>query len=364
MKNSGPQRTICVNGRFLSRPVTGVERYAREMLGALDKLLTAGVPEAFPVTVLAPRNVINPPAWKTLRIRTVGQLTGHAWEQFELPLYARHGLLFTPSGGAPVLHPHNVVMVHDAAPFRASGTYTAAYRNYYKTLLRLLAHTTHHIVTNSQFSRQELIRFLHIPEHKISYSWLSGEHILRYELNEAVLSKYQLSPQKYVLAVGSRSPNKNLHGLVQAFSRLTTSGVCLAVAGGSNSSVFARSDAFVGGVRELGFVADDELRTLYHYAACFVFPSFYEGFGLPPLEALTCGTPVVVSRTAALPEVFGDAVTYCDPHSPDDIARKLSQVLLDRGPSREAAMSYAARFTWEACARRTWSILVNAVHGA
>lgn len=359
MTSSRPRATIYVNGRFLSRPVTGVERYAREMLGALDKLLTAGIFESLPVAVLVPPNEFQAPGWNTLRIRKVGRLEGHLWEQFELPFHARHGLLFTPCGAAPVAHSHNVVVIHDAAPFRAAGAYTAVYRNYYKTLHSLLARTAMHILTDSEFSRQELRECLRIPGDRISYSWLSGEHILRYELNESALSKYQLSSKQYVLAVGSKNPNKNLHTLVRAFSQLPASDLCLAIAGGSNSSVFAPSHALAGRVRELGYVPDEDLRTLYHHAACFVFPSIYEGFGLPPLEALTVGCPVIVSRAASLPEVFGDAAVYCDPHSHEDIAQRISQVMQGDHPSAEAMRERAGQFTWERCARETFLVLRN-----
>jgi glycosyltransferase involved in cell wall biosynthesis len=114
-------------------------------------------------------------------------------------------------------------------------------------------------------------------------------------------------------------------------------------------------------VKSLGFVNDNELRTLYENAACFVFPSFYEGFGLPPLEAIAVGCPVVIARAASLPEVFGDVAAYCDPYSPLDIARRISYVLQGERPSRESLWARAARFTWEDCALKTWSILLEAL---
>jgi glycosyltransferase involved in cell wall biosynthesis len=353
--------SITVNGRFLSQSITGVQRYAYEILTALDALLGARAIEPVPVTVLVPSDAKNLPSWPSLRIRKVGRFTGQLWEQFDLPIHARGSLLFTPCGGAPIVHKRHVITIHDAGPFSTPQAYTAAYRNYYKMLQRILARRAVHVVTVSEFSRQELIRCLRIPERKISYVWLSGEHILRFDRDDTVLAKYRLTPGNYILAAGSRNPNKNLHGLMQAFVRLPASEVCLAIVGGSNSTVFAASLDFADSVKELGFVSDAELRTLYEHAACFVFPSFYEGFGLPPLEALTLGTPVIVSRAASLPEVFGETATYCDPHSPEDIARQISGVLQNKAPHREAAIRYASQFTWERCARQTWDILLHAL---
>ncbi len=362
MNGSGSSpRSITVNGRFLSQPITGVQRYAHELLTSLDTLLGRGEIEPVPVTVLIPSDAKILPPWSSIRIRQVGRLTGQLWEQFDLPVHARGSLLFTPCGGAPIAHKRNVITIHDAGIFSTPQAYTAAYRNSYKILQRVLALTAVHIITVSEFSRQELIRYLCLPERKISYTWLSGEHILRCNRDDAVLAKYRLTPGSYILAVGSRNPNKNLHGLVQAFARLPASEVCLAIVGGSNSTIFSGCRDFADSVKELGFISDAELRTLYENAACFVFPSFYEGFGIPPLEALTLGTPVVVSRAASLPEVFGEAATYCDPHSSEDITRQISRVLQNKAPHREAAIIYASRFTWERCARQTWDILLRAL---
>jgi glycosyltransferase involved in cell wall biosynthesis len=215
------------------------------------------------------------------------------------------------------------------------------------------------VITVSQFSKDELIRALGIAEDHISYTWLSAEHILRVNGDDSILDRNHLEPGKYVLAVGSQNPNKNLARLARAFDHLADLNVPLAIAGGSNSTVFGKTEGTSQAVRTLGFVTDAELRSLYEHAACFVFPSLYEGFGIPPLEALTLGTPVVVSRAASLPEVFGRAATYCDPYSPQDIAEQVRQVLRNEVQSREARKMFAGRFTWEACALKTWGLLLE-----
>jgi glycosyltransferase involved in cell wall biosynthesis len=332
------------------------------MLTALDTLFLDAEIELVPVTVLVPPNANAFPPWSRLRIQQVGRFTGHLWEQVDLPVHARGKLLFTPCGGAPVVHKRHVITIHDAAPFSTPDAYTAAYRNYYKLLEKVLSRRAIHLITDSDFSRQELIRFLRVPERKISSIWLSGEHILRQQRDDAVLGRHGLSRNGYILAVGSRNPNKNLDGLVKAFRQRQHPGVSLAIVGGSNSAVFSESQDFGASVKQLGFVNDAELRTLYENAACFVFPSFYEGFGIPPLEALTLGTPVIVSRAASLPEIFGEWATYCDPHSPDDIAIQISKVLERRCPDPARAMRYAAEITWERCARQTWEILLKAMN--
>ena len=359
--SSLPARSISVNGRFLAQPVTGVQRYAHELLSALDFLRRSGALEEIPITILVPPGAKNLPSWTSFRIQQAGRFSGQLWEQIDLPVHARGSLLFTPCGGAPVVYPYHVITIHDAGPFSTPHAYTASYGTYYRWLQRILSRRALHILTVSDFSRTELIRTLKVPETRITRTWLSGEHILRCGKDDTILGRNKLIRGRYVLAVSSRNPNKNVEGLARAFQSLGLSDVTLVVAGGSNASVFGQSRSSFSGARETGTVTDPELRSLYENAGCFVFPSFYEGFGLPPLEALTIGCPVVVSRAASLPEVFGDAVTYCDPHSPNDIARQISRVMNGEHPDRGVALRHASRFTWEQCARETWSVLLNAM---
>jgi glycosyltransferase involved in cell wall biosynthesis len=354
-------QAISVNGRFLSQSITGVQRYAFELLSAIDRLLDSGQIGPLPVTVFVPNNARDAPSWRSLRVQRVGRFTGQLWEQIDLASHARETLLFTPCGGAPLFHPCQVITIHDAAIFRTPDAYAAVYRTYYRVLQRVLARKAKHLITVSEFSRKELVECLDLPEDKISTTWNSGEHILSFGRDDKILAKHNLRKRSYVLGVGSRNLNKNLEGLIAAMPYLEDMEIVLAIAGGSNSRIFGASDGMSGQIRELGFVNDEELRSLYENAACFVFPSFYEGFGFPPLEALMLGTPVVVSRAASLPEVFGDAAVYCDPRSPRDIAEKIRFVLQGNAPDREAAQLHASRFTWEYCARQTWDILSRSI---
>lgn len=357
--------TVAVNGRFLTQPITGVQRYALELLAALDRLLQAGAIPRVPVTVYACSDARSLPRYSFLQVRRVGRLTGQLWEQLELPLYARKSLLFTPCGGAPAVHRCHVITIHDAGPFRTPLAYRAAYRTYYKTLQRYLASTAAHILTVSEFSRGELLEALGVQKSKITCTYESGEHILAFERDPKILVRHGLVQGLYAFAVGSANPNKNLMGLMKAATVLRPSGIQIAIAGGINSRIFSESEYPSDSVRRLGVVSDAELRTLYENAGCFVFPSFYEGFGLPPLEALTLGCPVIVSRMAALPEVFGGAAAYCDPYSAVDIAAQIRQVMTgDDESAPERRKAYAAQFTWERCAEQTWAILMKVMSGA
>lgn len=360
-KNNQHLKSIIVNGRFLSQPVTGVQRYAHELLRSLDSLLSAGELEPVPITVIVPPDANPLPSYSFLRIRQIGHLRGQLWEQFDLPRFAPNSLLFTPCGGAPVVHRHHVITIHDAGPFSTPHAYKVFYRNYYKALQKYLARTALHVITVSNFSKRDLVKYLDIPDSNISITYLSGEHILRYQADNSILTKHGLEKGNYVLGVSSRNPNKNFAGLVRA-AALLPSNVQIAIAGGGNADIFGKAHLSTGRIKELGFVDDSELRSLYENAACFVFPSFYEGFGMPPLEALMLCCPVVVSNAASLPEIFGEAAIYCNPHSPEDIAAQVYSVLRNDRPGSRNAMEQASRFTWERCAKETWSVLIRAVH--
>ncbi len=355
--------SIVVNGRFFSQPVTGVQRYAVELLRSLDQLLSTGALEPLPVTVLVPPNAAKLPSYSFIKIKQAGRLTGHLWEQCELPLFAHGRLLFTPCGGAPVLYKRNVITIHDAGPFSTPDAFTWFYRNYYKAMQRHLARTAKHILTVSKFSKGELMTALGVADEAISYAYPSGEAFLRWDTDPSVLTRNGLKRGSYILAVGSRNPNKNLAGLVKAFSLLPRTDIQIAIAGGTNPHIFGNSRFPTDSVKLLGFVKDSELRTLYENAACFVFPSFYEGFGSPPLEALTLGCPVLVSDKASLPEVCGGAAVYCDPYDPHDIADKIMRILQGERPSLEFRLAHAARFRWSECAQETWKILSKASRG-
>lgn len=171
-------------------------------------------------------------------------------------------------------------------------------------------------------------------------------------------------PERFVLFLGTLEPRKNLQGLIQAYRLLPAdlqSSYPLVLAGmrGWNQTYFHRELADLRRrevVREVGYVAQDDVPALMRAADVFCFPSFYEGFGLPPLEAAACGTPVVAGRAASLPEVLGEAAVYVDPASPADIAAGLERLLTSgelQARLGQAGPARAAQFRWDDCARRT-----------
>ncbi|MDO3411676.1 glycosyltransferase family 1 protein [Saccharibacillus sp. CPCC 101409] len=360
--------TIYVNGRFLKASVTGVQRYAYELLRTIDRLIGRDDPavRGYEFIVLAPPGEIHELGTRHIEVRQGGRMKGQLWEQISLPQLSKDGFLLNLCNAAPLLKRRQAVTLHDAAVYSVPDTYSTAFKMWYKLMFRTLGKTAPLILTCSTNSKNELIEHCGIREDKIRVVYHGKEHVLQTGTAPDFPERKGLA-RPFVLAVSSQSPNKNFRSIVRAAELIGDSGYDFVIAGGTNPKIFKSAEAELGdNVKHVGYVEDEELRTLYEEAACFVFPSFYEGFGFPPLEAMACGCPVVVSDTASLPEVCGDAVLYCDPSSPEDIAAKIDRVMGDpalREDMRRRGLAQADRFSWEKCALETLAELKPQVSG-
>jgi glycosyltransferase involved in cell wall biosynthesis len=360
---------VFVNGRFLSQPVTGVQRFSAEIVGAIDALMAQGEwPET---SLLTPRFEGKRPsdrpsepmgASARLRERSVGERRGHLWEQFDLPRAARGGILVSLGNTAPLLAGRGqVVVIHDAGVFDTPASYSWKFRLWYKGLQRALAKAGAQIATVSEFSRQRIAACLGIDPARISVIDEGADHILRTPADPQTLARHGLRAGQYALVVGSRVAHKNLAALAEVAQVLERRGMVIAVAGGGNKDVFqATSDGLAA--RRLGRTTDAELRALYENAACLLFPSRYEGFGLPPVEAMACGCPVIASRGGAVEEVCGDSALYFDASAPRSITRAVERLLEEPGLAedlRTRGLQRASGLSWVSSARK----LANVVQG-
>jgi glycosyltransferase involved in cell wall biosynthesis len=306
---------VAIDGRAAVRPeLGGVERWARELCRRL------------PYDVMAP-----PPAFS--------HRAGHAWEQLVLPLQsARAPVLLCPANLAPVAARNVVVILHDAAPLRHPEWYSGLYAAWQRRILPLIARRARKVITVSPFSRNELDELLGV-EAEVVYGGVDARFT-----PDAEPAKRE---RPYVLCVASHTARKNLKALVPAAQALAQDGIDLLVAGGHRPQFAAESG--LDALQLLGHVPDEALPGLYGGAEAFVLPSLYEGFGLPVLEAMASGTPVVAADTTALPDTCGGAarLTAPDPHS---IREALTQLVKDdeeKARLRALGLEHARRFTWE-----------------
>lgn len=340
---------VYLNGRFLVQRVTGVQRYARETLHALDELLHARRGAGMRWTLLVPRGAAVPPL-AHIGARSVGRLQGHAWEQIELPWAARGGWLLGFGFTGPLLKRRQIITVHDAAVVRMPQAYRTAFRIVQRTLVRHIAARAPCTMTVSQFSAREATACYGVAAERLRVAGEGWQHIERLAADESIIDAHGLRGRPYVLAVSSPTPNKNFAAIEGALALLGEHAPTCVVAGAAARHVFRHGGAVASpAMRHVGYVSDAQLKALYAHARCFVFPSFYEGFGIPPLEAMACGCCVVASTAPALREVCGDAALYVDPRRPEQLARALQRVWGDaalREQLHAAAQQRLARYSW------------------
>lgn len=344
-----PIKSVVINGRFLTRQRTGVDRFAYETVAALDRLISEGrVLNGVSVDLAVPSSFNDSIEYEAINVRRVGRRSGVAWEQFDLWYATRNELLVNLCNSGPLLSKHQIVVIHDVTPARVPEAYSWAFRRWYDVIIPLLYRRSASVCTVSNFSRSELAAVFG-PRDRVVVLPEGADHMGRIEADENYVERNGLDRRPYVLAVSSMAPHKNFASVARAASLLSDRNFDFVVAGGTNPKVFAASGATGEGIHFLGYVTDGELKALYENAACFVFPSLYEGYGLPPTEAMACGCPVVSSDAASMPEVCGDGAVYFDPTNTDSLMRCLVEVMNDgvlrdklahRGRSRAANMNW------------------------
>ncbi|KQO08267.1 glycosyltransferase family 4 protein [Sphingomonas sp. Leaf242] len=341
---------IAVNGRFLGRSVTGVERFARMLLGQVHDRIVAGA-EPPRWTLLLPPGVAAPPEWPRFSARTVGRGGGHAWEQIHLPRAAHGSTLLNLCNSGPIAPRRSLTVIHDALVYDLPENFSRPYRTMHRTLGHLIARRSQ-IATVSGFSRDRLAAVLKLDPGRIPVIPNAADHVDAIVPDIDIVAQLGLIPGRFLLFVGSFAPNKNLPRALEAFARVARPDDRLVLVGAAVKS-FAQNgiDDVPPGVILPGRISDEALMGLYRAARALVFPSLYEGFGIPPLEMMQFGRPVLAGDIPPVREVCGDAALYVDPTSIDSIAAGLERILRDDILVDDLAARTAARpdaYSWSA----------------
>ena len=362
----------------------GIGRYTRELIAAL---LAASHPHTFTLmaAVAGKRAAWNAAAARlgdraTLRpLPLTDDWMARLWQRLRLPLPAEWltgpvDCFYSPDFVLPPLRraTRALLTVHDLSFLRHPETFTPALRAYLERSVPRSVTRADHVFADSHATRADLIALLDVPPERVTT--LHCGVSARFTPQEApgererLAAQYGVGARPYILAVGTVQPRKNYIRLMTACDALVSGrDLDLVIAGGSGwlAEAILEAAAQRPYVRITGFFADGDLPALYRQAALLAFPSIYEGFGLPPLEAMACGTPVVASTASSVPEAVGDAGLQVDPHDSAAWTAALARALDDaelRAHLREAGLARAATFTWVRAARH-WLDTLAAITG-
>ena len=340
---------IVANVRVLGSRPTGTQRYTSELLRLLSRR----------VEKLSPK-------------RKLDGAKGHLWEQLVLPARAGRRLLWSPSNTGPVFLARQVVTIHDVAALDHPEWFSRRFAAWYRWLIPKLARRAQRIIAVSRFTKERIIEVTGVKPEKVAVVPNGVDSRFNPRSEGEIRQARQaigIPSDRYVLSLGTLEPRKNLRTLLLAWEKLqkTLSENLWLVVAGMKGKTRIFEEASLGDISPrvllTGHVEDEHLPALYSGAIAFVYPSLYEGFGLPPLEAMACGVPVVAANQTALPEVVGRAGIMVDPYDPDAIADGVRQIVAKEGLREDlirCGQQRARQFTWARTAEMTWRVLREA----
>lgn len=363
---------IAIDARLVSYAVGGISQYTIRLIWALAGLFTNEE-----ILVLESQKAGSGSPWPD-KVRRVKMITPphNRFEQITLPMELLRiptDLLHSPDFIPPFRYrPRSVITIHDLAFLRFPHLLTAESARYYGQVDEAVKRADQ-IIAVSHSTKQDILNLLDVDPEKITvvYSAAAPECRPLTEIEKQDRRRQRGFPERFILFVGTLEPRKNLPTLLEAFPRIWREHrIPLVVVGGKGwlyERVFMTLDRLrltEKQVHMVGAVSSQQLADYYGCATCLVMPSLYEGFGLPALEAMACGTPVVVSNVSSLPEIVGDSGLQVNPEDVDGLAETLIRLLADEKLSRrlgEMAIRRAATFSWERTARETLAVYQRAV---
>jgi alpha-1,3-rhamnosyl/mannosyltransferase len=361
---------LAIDGRYIQDYFPGIARYMYNLVLNLANIVEDEITlyrnPALPNTRYAIESLRTS---GKVKLRDVAASTFSPWEQLRLPLQLLSGsiqVFHSPYYIKPYLQPcKSIVTIHDLI--------SAVYPQYmpsplarmlFEITTRLAIMSSKAIITLSQSSKNDLTTRYGVPPEKVTITYLAADS--RFQPRDRTsldhISRRYGLPERFILYVGINKPHKNVARVIEAFgSAREQSAVGLVIAGREDirypeARIIAERSPAKDRIVFLGDVADADLPSLYNLADVFVFPSLYEGFGLPVLEAMASGTPVVCSNRSSLPEVAGDAAVMVDPEKTDELAEAVAKLLHDdllREQLHHKGLQQAKTFSWQATARQT-----------
>ena len=343
--------TIYINARFLTQKLSGVQRYAFE----LSKELYLYNNYNF-ILLIPSKAIVRKDYNFSFNIKKIGNNLGHLWEQIDLPFYLnkkKKPLLISFTNSAPIFYNNKVTTIHDLSIFENKKWFSFRYRFFYRFLFPRIISTSKKVLTDSSFSKKEIIKKYKVNAEKISIIYCAST------LNRVKKNNID-KLENYILFVGGSSKRKNLKNLINAFIKIDDKNIKLKVVVSNNSNLGLDKINKHKNIDYLSNVTNNELVNLYSNARMLIFCSFYEGFGMPPLEAMSFKCPVIISNIPVLKEVYGYSGLYINPYDVDDIAKKINILNKDndlRNKLIDLGLKQSKKYSWGKSASKIIDII-------
>ncbi len=348
-------RKVIIDGKSLcSNQITGIVRVHLEVIKRLDELVEPGQ-----VELLIPEKCRCKQDFKNLKVVNYGKSLHIIWRQVFFAFYVmKHkGIALCMSNSAPIICP-SIVCIHDINAVLNPDFYNTKPISkllHLETISKfLICRNATKIFCPSNFTKKELLKRFRCKNPEIAVVNLGWEHYKEIEPNYAILDKYGLVKGTYYFSIGSLAPHKNFQWIIEAAKKNIDN--TFVIAGGADPKVFGYeyTEEKLKGIKYVGYISDQESKALMDGCKAFLFPSLYEGFGIPPLEAMSVGANVIASDIPVLREVLGDAIHYIDPNDPNVNLDKILNTKLKE--KREDVLN---RYSWEKTARQIWNIILE-----
>lgn len=354
-------KSVYINGRFLCHKMDGIGRFSLEICKQLKKLNLD-----FKIVIPKGLEYKNEEGFEIVEF---GILKSHFWEQIDLLRFLKgmkNPLLLNLSGLGPLFYKNQIITIHDLSFYENKKWFSKAYTFFYSVVTPILAKNAIKIITVSNFSKSEIIKYLKIDERKVEIIYNAVANVVETRFDNSKISPIVnvILEHKYILAVSSIDPRKNLQRLIDSFLELELDDYKLVLVGKTSShfNIKLRSDS--ENIVFTGFVSDCDLSILYKKCEFFIYPSLYEGFGIPPLEAMKNGCAVVVSDIPSLKEVCSTAVLYIDPYDIDSIKTGILKMINDsvlKGDLKSKGATRSEYFKWDVSGRKIYN-LIKEIH--
>jgi glycosyltransferase involved in cell wall biosynthesis len=352
---------VYVNGRFLGHKMDGIGRFSLEICKQLKRLNLD-----FKIVIPKGLDYKNEFGFEIIEY---GNLKSHFWEQIDLLRFLKSNgslLLLNLSGLGPLFYKNQIITIHDLSFYENKKWFSKVYTLFYSLTTPILARSALKILTVSNFSKREIIKHLKIDAEKIEviYNAVANDLNKGVENGTGSSTVGSILDSKYILAVSSIDPRKNLQCLIDAFLALQLEDCKLVLVGKTSNHFNVTLQSNSDNIIFTGFVSDADLYNLYKKCEFFIYPSLYEGFGIPPLEAMINGCAVIVSDIPSLKEVCSDAALYVDPYDVESVKNGMLKIISDsklKAALKSKGSLRSSFFKWEKSGEKVYEIIKNSI---